>query len=134
VTPELRAAAKQLVAGDSPARVAARVVQACEQLTHHLARLIGELGTRTLLARSVALMSARRPWLANTLPAAAEPPWAALRTAMELQDPNTASEAFVDLLSTFVGLLARLIGDELVARLLQEVWPQVFPHAVKETT
>jgi hypothetical protein len=135
VTPDLRAAARQLVEGDSSTHVAAGAVRACEQLTYHLARLVGEVGIRTLIARSVALTCVRVPWLANTVPgtAPAESPWASLRTAMELQDPHTASEAFVDLLSTFVELLGRLIGEGLVVRLLQEVWPEVF-DAVKETT
>jgi hypothetical protein len=136
VTPDLAAAARELVAGDSPTRVAAGAVHACEQLTRHLARIVGEIGIRTLLARSAALASARFPWLVNTISATApaDAPWASLRTAMELQDPHTAREAFVDLLSTFGELLGRLIGEALVARLLQEVWPEVFPHAVKETT
>ena len=136
VTPELRAAAKRLVAGDSAAHVAAGAVRACEQLTSHLARLVGEAGIRTLLARSAALTSARFPWLSSTIPrtAPADSPWAALRAAMELQDPHTASEAFADLLSTFVELLGRMIGEGLVVRLLQEVWPGVFPDDVKETT
>lgn len=135
MNPELTAAARKLVAGDSSTHVAAGAVHACEQLTFHLARLIGELGTRTLLARSVALTSVRYPWLANTVPRAvpAGAPWVALGRSMELQDPHTASEAFVDLLSMFVELLGRLIGEGLVMRLLQEVWPEVFETA-KETT
>jgi hypothetical protein len=135
VTPDLAAAARKLVASDSPSRVAADAVQVCEQLSQHLARLVGEIGTRTLLARSAALTSARFPWLAGALPrtASADSPWAALRAAMELQDPHTAVEAFVDLLSTFIELLGRLIGDALVARLLHEVWPELFPPAAKGT-
>lgn len=133
---EIVAAARELVAGDSPTRVATGAVHVCEQLTRHLARIVGEIGMRTLLARSAALTSARFPWLVNTISATApaDAPWASLRSAMERQDPGTASEAFFDLLSTFVELLGRLIGEGLVARLLHEVWPEVFPHAVKETT
>ena len=136
MTPEFAAAAKTLVAGDSSAHVAAGAVRAYEQLSYHLARLIGELGIRTLLARSVVLASARFPWLASTIPVTvpADDPWSSLRTAMELQAPHTARDAFADLLSTLVGLLERLIGDRLVASLLQEVWPEVFPHLVKEPT
>lgn len=135
MTPDLTAAARRLVAGDSSTHVAAGVVHACEQLTYHLARLVGEVGMRTLLARSVALTSARFPWLANTIPntAPVDDPWASLRTALELQDPHAAGEAFVDLLSTFVELLGRLLGEGLAVRLLHEVWPEVF-REVKETT
>jgi hypothetical protein len=133
VTPELAAAVRKLVAADSATHVAADAVQACEQLSQHLARIIGEIGVRALLARSAALTSARFPWLAGAIPrtASADSPWAALRAAMESQDPQTASEAFVDLLATFIELLGRLIGDTLVARLLHELWPELFPSPAK---
>jgi hypothetical protein len=129
VTPGLAAAVRKLVAADTATHVAAGAVQACEQLSQHLARIIGEIGVRTLLARSAALTSGRFPWLASAIPrtAAAGSPWAALRVAMESQDPQTAGEAFVDLLATFIELLGRLIGEALVARLLHELWPELFP-------
>jgi hypothetical protein len=115
--------------------VAADAVQACEQLSQHLARIIGEIGVRTLLARSAVLTSARFPWLASAIPrtASADSPWAALRVAMESQDPHTASDAFADLLAAFIELLGRLIGDALVARLLHELWPELFPPPAKGT-
>jgi len=135
VTPELAAAARNRVAGDSATRVAADAVQACEQLSQHLARLIGEIGTRTLLARSATLTSVRFPWLASAIPktASADSPWGALRVAIELRDPGTAREAFVDLLTTFIDLLGRLIGDPLVGQLLRELWPELFPSPAKGT-
>jgi hypothetical protein len=68
VTSDLAAAVRKLVAGDSAARVAADAVQACEQLSQHLARIVGEIGIRTLLARSATLTSARFPWLASAIP------------------------------------------------------------------
>lgn len=133
VTSDVAATARKLVATDLATSVAAGTVQACEQLSRHLARIVGEMGVRTLLARSATLTSARFPWLASAIPrtAAASSPWAALGAAMESQDPQTASDAFVDLLATFIDLLGRLIGDALVARLLHELWPEVFPSPDK---
>ena len=133
MTPELAAAARKLVASELATSVGAGAVHACEQLSEHLARIIGEMGVRTLLSRSATLTSARFPWLASAIPrtAAASSPWAALGAAMESQDPQTASDAFVDLLATFIELLGRLIGDALVARLLQELWPDLFPPTAK---
>jgi len=127
VTQELAAAVRKLVTGDSPTHVAANAVQTCEQLSQHLARIIGEMGVRTLLARS-AVLSSRFPWLAGAIlrTASADSPWIALKAAMDAQDPRTASEAFVNLLTTFIELLGRLIGDALVARLLQNLWPELF--------
>jgi len=133
VTPELAAAARELVVGDSATCVAANAVQTCEQLSRHLAQMIGEVGIRTLLARSATLTSARFSWFAGAIPktAPAESPWAALRVAMEVQDPHTAGDAFVDLLTTFIDILGRLIGDALVGQLLHELWPQLFPSSAK---
>ena len=134
------AVAKKLLAGTgddaAPSRVAARAVQAIEQVTSHLAPLVGETGVRAVLARSVALSSATFPWLAGTIPIVrpAESPWASLLVAMERQDTRTISEGFVALLSTFIGLLERLVGERLAARLMHDVWPEVFPYGVKEST
>lgn len=136
MTPDLTALGKRLVAGDSPPEMAASVVRAVEQLTTHLARIVGAVGIRALLARSVFLVSSRFPWLASTIPATAPAgePWSSLEAAMARQDPDTARSAFADLLATFAELLGRLIGEGLVARLLTEVWPEVVSHTAKETT
>ena len=134
MTSELAAAVRKLVAADSATRAAADAVQACEQLSQHLARIIGEIGVRALLARSAVLTSGRFPWLASAIPmtAPAGSSWAALSVVMESQDPQTASEAFADLLATFIELLGRLIGDALVARLLHELWPELFLSPAKD--
>jgi hypothetical protein len=141
---EVAKAARMLLTDDSqeqsPAQIAARAVEACERLSRHLARLLGEAGILALFNRSLMLTRARFPWIANAVGTAGsqpgESPWTPLRLSMELQEPHAAVEAYADLLLTFVRLLGRLIGDQLVSHLLQEVWPDVFPRAVavKEPT
>jgi hypothetical protein len=135
MTAGLLAAVRKLVATDPASPAAADGVQACEQLSQHLARIIGETGVRTLLVRSTVLTSATFPWLASAIASAAsaDSQWAALRVAMSHQDPDTASEALVGLLSTFIDLLGRLIGDALLARLLDMLWPELFPPPTKGT-
>jgi hypothetical protein len=135
------AGARKLLAGTDdddagPARVATRAVQVLEQLTKHLRQLVGETGIRALLARSVALSSATFPWLAGTIPIIqpADSAWVPLRAAMETQDVHAIREGFALLLSTFFGLLGRLIGEPLMAHLLHDVWPEVFPYSAKEPT
>ena len=132
---ELANAARTLLLGDPPqaassARVAARAVDACERLSRHLARLMGEMGSRAIFNRSLLLTRRRFPWMASVLGTAGLPPgespWAPLRAAMELQDPETAVRGFAELLSTFVELLGRLIGDLFASRLLEEAWPELF--------
>lgn len=92
------------------------------------------MGSRTLLKRSLHLASASFPWLARAeIDEDAEGLLAVLRTRLESESPAVATEAFVCLLSTFVELLARLIGGMLTARALHEIWPAMFPPEVKET-
>ena len=142
MTVELAEAVRKLLAGppgedSSPKQVASRAIQACEQLSQHLAKLLGEKGVQALFDRSVVLASKQFAWLVT---AKANPDgsmgstFALLGTLLEQQDLETATEAFVAILSTFLDLLGRFIGERLVDRLLDEVWPSVFPHAVKETT
>jgi hypothetical protein len=136
VTPNFGEAARTLLAGqpgdvETSNQVAARAVQACEQLATHLARLLGESGVQLLLRRSVGLASKEYPWLAP--PQNQESVTSALRAAMEQQDSESITGAFVAVLSAFVGLLERLIGEGLVQRLVDEVWPAVFTHAAKDT-
>ena len=125
-------------AGDdaTPSKLAAHAVHTIEQLTHHLTQLVGETGVRAIFARSAALSSATYPWLARTISIVppTDAPWGALRVAMEQQDPRAIHDGFVALLSTFIELLGRLIGEGLVQRLLHDVWPDAVPQAAKEAT
>jgi hypothetical protein len=140
---ELAGAARTLLANDgggapSASEAAARAEAACERLFRHFARLLGDAGTRALFHRSLGLTRARFLWIAGAprtdALGAGDPSWAPLPLAMEHQEPVVAVEAFADFLATFVQLLGRLIGDPLVSRLLQEIWPEVFRRSGKEPT
>jgi hypothetical protein len=134
VTPDFGQAARRLIAGqpdDGSNEVAARASRECARFTNHLARLVGHTGAQLLLRRSVVLASPQVPWLAAAL--TADDMVAALRDAMAQQDPESITEAFVAVLSAFVALLERLIGEGLVARQLDDVWPTVFTHPAKDT-
>ncbi len=112
------------------AHVADRAVDAYAQLSSHMARLLGEAGIRVLLKRSILLASARFPWLAGV---SRSENASALRDALVLQDPVAVTDAFVAILFGFVGLLEKLIGEPLVKRLIDEVWPGIFAQAAKDT-
>lgn len=134
MTPEFAHAATgllgQIAADASSAQVADRAVEACAQLSKHLARLLGEAGIRVLLKRSIVLATARFPWLAG-VPRSEDA--SALRDALVQQDPVVVVDAFVVILSAFVDLLGKLIGETLVKRLVNEVWPGFFAQAAKDT-
>jgi hypothetical protein len=134
---EIGQAARKLLAGrpgdgNSAEQIAQRACEACERLGAHLSRLLGEAGVQMLLQRSVSIASAQFPWLQTASGGQPGPPCSALRHAMEQQEPGSSTDAFAEVFSAFVGLLKRLIGDGLVDRLLNEVWPAVFVPAVKD--
>ena len=133
MSPDFGSSARALLAGGdvSASEVANRAVQACARWTAHLARLLGDAGVQVLLKRSVVIAAEQFAWLAVGL--SSDPPLPALRKAMEQQDRDSIIDAFVGVLTAFVGLLERLIGEGLVERLLEEVWPSVFTHVEKDT-
>ena len=141
MNPDFGPAARRLVIGEegdeqSSKQMAERAANACRKLSHHLARLLGKLGVELLLERSVALASAEVPWLATASrgPVAQEDRVvSALQVALEPHEPEAIAEAFVAVLSALVELLERLIGEGLVERLLNEVWPAVFVRGAKDT-
>jgi hypothetical protein len=118
--------------GNSSKQVAERAADACERLAKHLSRLLGETGVRMLFERSVVMAGARFPWL-RVAGDPHEHPCSTLRRAMEQQESDAVTGAFVEIMSTFVGVLKRLIGDGLVDRLLHELWPAVFAPSAKDT-
>ena len=130
LTPELTAAVTLLLrAPDEDGtshQLATRAAELTEQLMRHLARIVGEIGIIALLKRSIVLSSAAFPWLVAEPRVAGSPPIPALREALASRPPALAREAYLVVLSTFVALLGRLIGERLVRRMLQEVWPEAF--------
>jgi hypothetical protein len=136
-----QAARELLSAGESahePAALAERATRALDELAAHLSRIVGRDGVLAVLDRSIVLASAELPWLAEAKRAAthrsSESVYAALSSAMGAQPPEVVIESFVAVLSKFIGLLGNLIGESLVWRLVEEVWPTIFPFDVKETS
>jgi hypothetical protein len=108
--------------------------QAWTKLAEHLSPLVGDAGVQALFERSLTLSRAKFPWLA--LPAGAPssaPPWVQLRACLD-QHPELADEASVALLTTFLELLGRFIGERLAMQLLCEVWPELVPETPPEKT
>jgi hypothetical protein len=113
----------------SAAQMAERAERACGALAKHLARLLGDTGVQMLLRRSLVQASTQFPWLVTSPHAAG---LSSMRTTMEQQTPQMTADAFVAVMSAFVVLLERLIGEGLVDQLLVEVWPAVFTHTERD--
>lgn len=123
-SPELQSTARRLIedaATDSAD--AAAITRAAEQvfqrLHDHLAKLIGVLGFRTMLARSLKLAQARLPRLKGI---EVDPGGmiAGLSEALRARSPAEALEASATLLSHFLDLLAAFVGDDFASDLVRE--------------
>jgi len=124
-------------AGPAPdaSAVADAVLSTWQRMAAQLAPVIGVRGAEVLFRRALHLTGQAFPWLAAD---GAEDAKVELYTAVrdrmagrELVATTTAGNA---LLTTFVSLLAGLIGDPLTERLLSPVWTASPPAAKKETT
>ena len=143
MSPDYFTSAVKLLSGEdgeagTAAEIAQRGVTALEKLAVHLARVVGTQGSLTVFRRAVALSSAKFPWLPyariNSGERTDAAPFESLRVVLAVETPDVAMDAFVVILSSYINLLGRLIGDELVLRLLHEVWPTIFAQDKKEPT
>jgi hypothetical protein len=117
------------------AAVAAAERRAYDELVPVLAPLIGRVGIDALAARALHLAQQEYPWLANTRDSEqSERLFSHVSFSLEQQDPALATEAAAAVLATFTGLLVRLIGEPLAARLIRQAWPDGFSDAATEET
>jgi hypothetical protein len=137
VKAEVASAARALLAMDcdvaSSTEIAARAAAVCQQVSTHVARLVGDMGIRAMFDRSLYVAAASFTCLRTIPRDKADGPYEALRRCLEAEAPQDALAAAAHVLTTFIELLERFIGERLVANLLYEVWPTVFAAAVKET-
>lgn len=139
MTPSTERVAQRLMtleAGEAPTagEVAAGAAGACEKISRRFAPLIGEAGVHALFSRGLTVSAARFPWLATVLVTSPNASWSHLRACIEKQPAETAREGSVCLLAALLGLLEKFIGQGLTARLLQDVWPEVFHASTEEPT
>ncbi|CAN5357813.1 hypothetical protein BH11PSE11_BH11PSE11_20060 [soil metagenome] len=94
-----------------------------ERLAVEIASIIGEVGFQTLYARSAHLVRQNHAWLtADLVVLTAGSPFANLKLNLETRDRAEASEASIALLTTFLDILAVLIGELLTASILRSAW------------
>ena len=94
-----------------------------ERLATELITLIGENGFQSLYVRSVHLTRATYPWIVEGNPThATEKRFAGLRNSLADYDIEIASAANRLLLTTLVDIIALLIGDILMTRILCTAW------------
>lgn len=113
--------------------IAAHAAAICREVSKHVSRLVGDLGMRAMFERSLYLAGSSFECLRSIAIDKQDGPYEGLRVCLEREAPDVALPAAQHVLTTFIELLERFIGERLVATLLHEVWPQVFPGLEKET-
>lgn len=96
----------------------------CEKLRPYLATLMGNDGFRALLSRALAVANTEVSWLrvvhVNADGSLERPDDIAGQVA-----PDEMSEGGVVLIAQLFGLLAAFIGEDLMLRMVREVWPKL---------
>jgi hypothetical protein len=93
-----------------------------DKLRPHLRTLMGNVGFRALLSRSLALASAEVPWL-RAVRVKEDGSLEGLDEFDAPVPPKALFEGSVVLLAQLLGLLVAFIGENLTVRLVREVWP-----------
>jgi hypothetical protein len=98
--------------------------QVLRQLHTHLGRWFGSAGSDALLARALDLTRADHPALVDArLELGGDRLLTGVRAQAPDNNPADISAALVALVAAVIGLLTRLIGADIVMRLVEQVWP-----------
>lgn len=127
--PQMRTLAERLIAYEargnkSSGTKTSAAFQVGEKLRPTLAALMGNIGFRALLSRALTLANAEVPWLRGVRVKAD----GTLEDLDEFEarvDPGEIAEGNVVLLAQLLELLVAFIGEDLVLRLVREVWPKL---------
>lgn len=105
--------------GDAPAKRAAAVHSACERVAHELSRWVGTHGCDVLFTRALTESRTEHPLLATIrVRGPLEPGLDGVPESIQANGAAETAAALEALLVTLFELLGRLIGDDMVMRLL----------------
>ncbi len=137
--PDLDRLARRLVLAEArglnrPEALVAAGEQTWERLRRRLIALIGPIGCDALFARALALARSDHPLLADsTADTANGSGGAGVRARLREQEPTEALAALVAVMTYFLTALVRMIGADLVVRLVREEWPDLPPEDLDDS-
>jgi hypothetical protein len=127
--PRMRDFAERLIAHEAkgnpssePKRLAALLV--FEKLRLNLTTLMGNVGFRALLSRSLALARTEVPEL-RSVQVKDDGFFAGMDELGAQAGPEKTAQANAILLTSFLGLLVTFIGENLTLRLVRQIWPKL---------
>jgi hypothetical protein len=127
--PQMRDLAERLIAREtrdnkSSATKTPAAFPVCEKLRPHLATLMGNTGFCALLSRALARAEAEVPSL-RAMQVKADGSLAGLDEVEAQLDPQELAEGRVVLVEQLLELLVAFIGENLMLRIVCDVWPKL---------
>jgi hypothetical protein len=128
-TPGMRDLSQRLITFESKGKKSSETTylaafHVCEKLRPYLATLMGSDGFRALLSRALAVAGTEVSWLRAVHVQANS----SLEGGDEIAGkvaPDEIREGAVVLIAQLFGLLAAFIGEDLMLRMVREVWPKL---------
>jgi hypothetical protein len=105
-----------------PEAIAETTLHLWERLASELISIIGEGGFQSLYSRSLHLVGTTLPWFALSPSQPSDSLFTGLKMSLEGREPAEAGEASITLLTTFIDILAMLIGELLTTGILRAAW------------
>ena len=127
--PSARELARRLVAraaaqSDTQRGAALAAHAACERTFRELTRSLGQSGAHALLTRALAQARTEHPLVGNIrIGAQSDPGLAGVPDIVEAHGAPAVAAALEAVLETLLGLLGRLVGDDMVAQLVEHITP-----------
>ena len=107
-----------------PESAALMAQEACERTLRALTRSLGQTGSRALLTRALAQAEPDHPLLKDLrIGRQSEPGLDGVPGIVQVHGAPAVAAALVVVLDTLLGLLGRLIGDDMVVRLVEQSTP-----------
>ncbi len=130
-----RMLAREATALDTKEAQIAAAERVLAQLQEHLLRWFGPDGFHAVLSRALAAARKGHPALARVrIEPRTKPRLAELTASAHEYGPAELHDALLTLVAATLALLSRLIGDDLVRRLLQHAWPEESPNDTEADT
>ena len=121
--------AREATASDTQDAQIAAAERVLGRLQEHLLRWFGPDGFHAVLSRALATARKDHPALAHVrIEPRSEARLTELAASAHMYRPAELRDALLALVAATIALLSRLIGDDLVGRLLQHAWPPETPN------
>ena len=127
--------AREATASDTQEARIAAAERVLARLQGHLLRWFGPDGFHAVLSRALATARKGHPALAHVrFEPRSEARLTELAASAHMYRAAELRDALLALVAATVALLSRLIGDDLVRRILQDAWPQETPNDTEADT